>query len=102
MIKFPIHFTYNGVAYTGQVLKIQTPPIEFHFMDLEPLDRKIPNPLIFAIRKTEDGKDSFSYAIDGAFGFSFGSDTEYPLEFGAAIANAIINECEKRDIPLFS
>ncbi len=77
---FPIHFSYQGIDYTADVLRTQTPLAEYHVTGVTPVMEYLPDPFVIA---EHFSKEKFDFPVN---------ETYYPLAFGNTVIRAISQE----------
>ena len=77
---FPIHFSYEGIDYTADVLRTQTPLAEYHVSGVTPAMEYLPDPFVIA---EHFSKEKFDFPVN---------ETYYPLAFGNTLLRAIHSE----------
>jgi len=85
---FPIHFHFNGIDHTADVLKKETTVTEYHVTAVLPVIDHLPDPFIVASTLS---KQAFDFPVN---------ETYYPHALGSIIVEAIGNGCNRADIAL--
>ncbi len=85
---FPIHFTFRGVDYTADVLKMERTVIEYHVTAVLPIIDYLPDPFIVALTLS---KKAFDFPVN---------EDHYPQQLGLLIVAAIGNGCDQAQVAL--
>jgi hypothetical protein len=74
---FPIHFSYQGIDYSGDVKRMQATVTEYHVIDITPAIDHLPEPFVIA---EDNDTEKFDFPVNEIY---------YPQTLGTAIVKAI-------------